>query len=363
LVDAIARPTPDGSSVTGSIVGIGSAWPRPAAQSDLWDEYFAAHFAEQPRAEAVWRNAGVTRRGGVVDPIAEDISGWGTEARMRRFAADALPLAVKAVERALAAAHIEASAVDQLTVVSCTGYSTPGLDVRLAEHLGLAPSTQRLHIGHMGCYAAVPALATAADAATARGRTSVTVCVELPSLHLQPPTPNLQQVVAHALFGDAAAAVVVAPGAPGLEVVDIVSRTDVTHAAEMTWDVTDHGFRMGLSPRVPAVLARSVREAVDSLLEPHRLAVGDVRGWAVHPGGPRILEVVAERLGLDEHQLRVSRDVLSEHGNCSSPTVLLILERLRCCTALEPGDPVVVLAFGPGLTLYGALLRQGPTGR
>jgi predicted naringenin-chalcone synthase len=363
LADAIAHPTFHGSPVTGSIVGIGSAWPRRTAQRDLWDGFFAAHFAGQPRAEAVWRNAGVVRRGGVIDPRTEDVSGWGTEARMQRFAAEALPLAADAVERALNSARIEPSAVDQLTVVSCTGYSTPGLDVRLAEHLGLAPSTQRLHIGHMGCYAAVPALATAADAATARSRTSLTVCVELPSLHLQPSTPNLQQVVAHALFGDAAAAVVVAPGAPGLEVVDIVARTDVAHAAEMTWDVTDHGFRMGLSPRVPAVLARHVREAVECLLASHGLVPGDVRGWAVHPGGPRILDVVADRLGLDEDQLRVSRDVLREHGNCSSPTVLLILQRLLCCTGLERGDPVVVLAFGPGLTLYGALLRQGATGR
>jgi hypothetical protein len=95
----------------------------------------------------------------------------------------------------------------------------------------------------------------------------------LSSLHLQPPSDDLQQVVAHALFADAAAAVAVAPGRPGLEVIDIVSRTDTARASEMTWDVTDHGFRMGLSPRVPA--------------GSHGLCIDQFAAWAVHAGGLR----------------------------------------------------------------------------
>jgi alkylresorcinol/alkylpyrone synthase len=141
-------------------------------------------------------------------------------------------------------------------------------------------------------------------------------------------------------------------------VLDVVARTDTAHAGDMTWDVTDHGFRMGLSPRVPAVLARHVGPVVAELLGAHGLRPADVAGWAVHPGGPRIVDVVAERLELDEHQLAVSREVLCQHGNCSSPTVLLILQQLRARTPFADGDHVVVLAFGPGLTLYAALLRQ-----
>jgi alkylresorcinol/alkylpyrone synthase len=119
----------------------------------------------------------------------------------------------------------------------------------------------------------------------------------------------------------------------------------------MTWDVTDLGFRMGLSPRVPDVLSRHVGSVVQELLDDAGLRTEDVAGWAVHPGGPRILDVVQEQLGLSDAQMAASRHVLAEHGNCSSATVLLVLEELA-----DVDGPVVAMAFGPGLTLYAALL-------
>jgi predicted naringenin-chalcone synthase len=131
----------------------------------------------------------------------------------------------------------------------------------------------------------------------------------------------------------------------------VVARTDSSTADHMTWDVTDLGFRMGLSPRVPDVLAKHVGDVVDELLGKAGLRVEDVAGWAVHPGGPRILDVVRDELGLTEGQMGASRHVLAEHGNCSSATVLLVLDELA-----DVDGPVVAMAFGPGLTLYAALL-------
>jgi predicted naringenin-chalcone synthase len=107
---------------------------------------------------------------------------------------------------------------------------------------------------------------------------------------------------------------------------------------------------------VPDVLALHVRRVVDELLERHHLTVADVTGWAVHPGGPRILDVVAEQLGLAESTLQASRTVLREHGNCSSATVLMVLDELTRTSPVAAGGHVVALAFGPGLTLYAALL-------
>jgi len=161
--------------------------------------------------------------------------------------------------------------------------------------------------------------------------------------------------VAHALFSDAAAAVVVVPGGGGYGVTEVVAVTDTSTADHMTWDVTDLGFRMGLSPRVPQVLSRHVRALVDSLLDRHGLRQSDVDGWAVHPGGPRVLNVVEAQLGLSQAAMATSRDVLARFGNCSSPTVLLILDELR--RRPERPERVVVLAFGPGLSLYAALLE------
>jgi alkylresorcinol/alkylpyrone synthase len=241
----------------------------------------------------------------------------------------------------------------------------------------MTDAVQRLHIGHMGCYAALPGLGATADFVTARQKPAVMLCLELTSLHVQPTTEtarsgsptaeDLQQMVAHALFSDAAAAVVLEPvgvagaggdAAPGLEVVDVVARTDVATAGHMTWDVTDLGFKMGLSPAVPDVLAEHAKPVVEELLGRHRLAVADVDGWAIHPGGRKIVEVVGEVLELPEPALAPSYDVLRDVGNCSSATVLLVLERLAQRVEVPAGGHVVAMAFGPGLTLYTALLRR-----
>ncbi len=348
--------------VTAAIVGRAHALPGEMGQDSLWSDFFEQHYGGSRLAAAVWRRSGVRTRHGVADPRVEDVSGWSTGARMRRFVAEALPLGKEALAGAMADAGLDPGDVGQLTVVSCTGYATPGLDVLLARDLGLPADAQRLSIGHMGCYAAIPGLATASDVAVARGRTALLLCLELTSLHVQPPTDDSQQMVAHALFGDAAAAVAVAPltapGRPGLEVLDVASRTESDHAALMTWDVTDLGFRMGLSPQVPRVLREHVGEVVDGMLARHGLVRDDVEGWAVHPGGPRIVDVVAERLGLDEAEVATSRAVLRDHGNCSSATLLLILDRLLGDGAVGAGRHVVALAFGPGLTLYATLLRR-----
>ncbi|HEV7654997.1 MAG TPA: 3-oxoacyl-[acyl-carrier-protein] synthase III C-terminal domain-containing protein [Mycobacteriales bacterium] len=343
---------------TARIVGMGHALPAAYSQQSVWDGFFAEHFRDVPLAEQLFTRSGVRTRHTVANPVHEDVSRWGTAARMERYLAEALPLGKDAVATALADAGLAAADVGLFAVASCTGYVTPGVDIRLARDLGMSDRVRRLFVGHMGCYAALPGLGTVADFTAARDRPSVLLCLELTSLHIQPPTTDVDQVVAHALFADAAAAVVLEPSArPGFEVVDVVAQTDVSTAEYMTWDVTDLGFRMGLSPRVPAVLAKHVRGVVDDLLGAHGLAAADVDGWAVHPGGRRILEVVQRRLELTDGALEHSYGVLRDHGNCSSATVLLVLERMRAAGVVAPGRYLVALAFGPGLTLYATLLR------
>jgi alkylresorcinol/alkylpyrone synthase len=349
------------------ITGAASACPPSRTQEQLWDGFFAGHYQQDRWARRVFMSAGVRHRHCAVDPVQEDVSCWTTGRRMARYVDEAVPLAADAVTRALAAADLSPAEVGLLAVVSCTGYATPGVDQQLAAKLGFPASLQRLSIGHMGCYGAVPGLGAVADYVTARRQPAVLACVELSSLHLQPPTTDLEQIVAHALFSDAAAAVVVEPAAGsladgpaglggGLAVIDIAARTVADAASLMTWSITDTGFRMTLDRQVPDVLAKHVGPAVDDLLARNDLRRGDVQAWAVHPGGPRILDVVADRLGLSDGDLAGSRRVLAEHGNCSSATLLLVLDELRR-GPLRPGAPVVAMAFGPGLTLYACLLR------
>ncbi len=344
-----------------SVAGIGIAHPPAATQQQLWDGFFDRYYTGVQRglAKRIFANSGVVTRHAAVSPLIEDVSSWSTARRMQRYLVEAMPLGKAAVGDALAAADLTPADIGMFAVCSCTGYVTPGLDILLARDLGMSAETQRLFIGHMGCYAALPGLGVVRDYARGNGKPAVLLCCELTSLHVQPPSAEAEQIVSHALFADAAAAIVIKPDmgtrpSGSLAIRDIVSVTDVTTSDHMTWDVTDLGFRMGLSAHVPDVLALHVATLVDGLLTRHGLSRADVDGWAVHPGGPRILDVVTRELDLGPDALAESRAVLAEHGNCSSPTVLLILDAIMRRT--QPPQRVLMLAFGPGLTLYAALL-------
>lgn len=349
------------------ITGTASAFPGTVSQENLWDGFFASHFGNRRAAAVAFASAGVQTRHAALNPLIEDVSGWSTSQRMDRYLVEAMPLGKEAVAGALDAAGIAPREIGLFAMASCTGYATPGVDIRLARDLGMSDSLQRLFVGHVGCHAAIPSLGAVSDYVISRGRPGLLLCLELSSLHIQPPSRDLEQVIVHALFSDGAAAFVVEPEGlasssepsrgPGLAVLDIAARTDMTTAEMMTWNVTDLGFRMTLSRHVPEVLGKEVGPLVDELLARNALTRADVDGWAVHPGGPRVLDVVGEQLSLPPGALDHSRAVLSEHGNCSSVAVLLAIDSLRHELQAMQGSTIVALAFGPGLTMYAMLLQ------
>jgi alkylresorcinol/alkylpyrone synthase len=371
--------------VTAWLQSLGSAMPeRVYKQAEIVESFFGKLPGWQPDWAEVFLASGVERRAAVIDVHRYYASQPTTAERMRTFTPAALRLGAEAARRALERGGPDAAAeVGDLVVVSCTGYAGPGLDVHLAADLGLGEGTRRLALGHMGCYAALPALRAASALVAASGQRALIVSVELCSLHLQP-AASRQDAVSQALFGDGAAAALIAPGgaaaasragaagrpgasgdpgapAPpspgGLEIVAARAATLPGSQDRMGWLIGDDGFHMSLSPRVPALVDRGLGALVEQLLEPHGLAPGDVAHWAVHPGGPEILERVQRRLRLSDEQLAPSREVLADGGNRSSATVLFILESMLGSGELRPGQWLVTLGFGTGLTLEALLLR------
>ena len=342
------------------ITAIASAFPPALAQDGLWNGFFKEHYHDRRAARLAYFATGIRERHAVVDPRDEDLSRASTAARMARYLAEAMPLGKEALSLVLERASLAADEVGLLAVVSCTGYVTPGIDVRLARDLSMSPDLKRLFVGHVGCHAALPTLDVVRHYVSSEQRPALVLCLELPSLHIQEASLALEDVVVHSLFSDAACAAVVHPGAPGssgLSILDAVSVTDAAWSDEMTWTVTDLGFKMTLSRHVPDVLAEFVGPLVDRLLARNGLGRDDVGAWAVHPGGPRVLDVVAQRLGISGADLGVSREVLEMHGNCSSATVLIVLEDMVVSARVGTGEYVVALAFGPGLTLCATLLQ------
>jgi predicted naringenin-chalcone synthase len=232
------------------------------------------------------------------------------------------------------------------------------VEIQLTKALRLPVSVLKTHVGFMGCHGALNGLRVAQAFCEADPTAQVLLCaVELCSLHYHYGWDG-EKMVANALFADGAAAVVVLPkgsdssGTLCLKATGSCLVPDSEDA--MTWRIGDHGFEMTLSPRVPDLIAAYLRPWLAQWLTTQGLSLEDIRTWAVHPGGPRILGAVAESLELPEQALAASQEVLAHCGNMSSPTILFILKRLQQSNA--PG-PWVALGFGPGLVAEAALIE------
>lgn len=292
-----------------------------------------------------------------------------TAARNQKYREAAVPLAEGVARAALAASGVAADEITHVVAVTCTGFFAPGLDIELVKRLGLPPDTQRTVVGFMGCYAAFNALRVAHGFCQSRPDARVlVVCVELCTLHFQI-EDTLESAVVNALFSDGAAAAVLAARpedeAHGkLAYADSHTLLDDDSMGDMTWEIGDTGFLMGLSPRVPGVIARHLPGYLDTLLGRNGLGQEDVGFWAIHPGGRAIVEKAQEVLGLTDEAVHDSFEVLRLNGNMSSPTILFILRRfLERHEALRAAGEEglangVAMAFGPGLTLEGCLWQR-----
>ncbi len=337
------------------------------------DRALLARLAERSGIEARHCAAfagGEGERSGIDASFHESADRPRTGARVALWSRAARAMATESAATALARAGIageEASRrVTHLVTASCTGFESPGIDAHLIATLGLAPTVSRLNVGFMGCHALVNALAAARHAVIAEPRaTALVVATEVSSAHFHH-SARLDQLVANTLFADGSAAIVVEGGCVGnaadtgggggsrgagcgADPLAIVATHSIRFAAsadDMAWRIGDHGFEMTLGASVPGRLEREVGGWVRGALAPHGRTVAEIGGWAIHPGGPRVLDAVAASLGLDQTAVAASRAVLRDHGNMSSATLGFILERLA---AAGTPLPWVALAFGPGL--------------
>lgn len=324
------------------------------------------------RMNAVFRRSGVERRGGVgmieVDGQLEhrwlvpDESGAigcpTTGERLSEFMQFAPDIACEASRKALERSSTSPSSVTHIVTASCTGFASPGIDHMIIDRLGLPRETRRTNVGFMGCHAALNAIRVARAFAMSDPDAVVLVCcIELCSVHFQA-GESRDAMMANALFADGSAATVISSGdlddADGLELIACASQYLPDSTDAMTWTVTDHGFQMTLDSSVPDRLESAVGGWVRSWLAEHDLTVPEIGAWAIHPGGPQIISAVRDALEIDEALCAPSRAILAEHGNMSSPTILYVLDRLF--RSDEP-RPWVALAFGPGLSAEGLLIR------
>ena len=262
-----------------------------------------------------------------------------------------------AVEDALAQVGLTSTDVDQLMTVTVTGVATPSLDARLINRLGMRPDTKRLPIFGLGCVAGAAGIARAADYVRAfPDQIAVLLSVELCSLTLQRQDLSIPNLIATGLFGDGAAAVVVAgaerelPAATGPLPRVVATRSVFYPDTErvMGWDISERGFQIVLSADVPNMAADHLGADVDRFLAEHGLGRSEIASWICHPGGPKVLEAMQSALDVPKEALGLTWDSLERVGNLSSSSVLLVLRDTLEQACPPPGSHGMLLAMGPG---------------
>lgn len=274
----------------------------------------------------------------------------------------ALELGEEAIRGATERAKVAPEDIGALFFVSITGVCSPSIDARLINRMGLSTRMKRIPIFGLGCVAGAAGIARAADYAKAfPNQAALLLSVELCSLTIQQDDLSAANLISSGLFGDGAAAVVVA-GADlnaqqGPEIVATRSTFYPETEYVMGWDISEKGFRIVLSRDVPDVVLRNLGRDVDEFLSEHSLTREDIGTWIIHTGGPKVLEATEQALGVQKGALDASWACLRRTGNLSSASVLFVLEEVMTNQRPAPGTWSILAAMGPGFCSEVVLLR------
>ena len=360
------------------ISAIGTANPihrfSQATIADFMLRTMTLHNGDARKLKTIFKASGIEYRHSVIEDYGRtnDFTFYSqaenfepvptTEKRINLFRANAVRLSKAAVENLLTKySAVKLQEVTHLIVVCCTGMYAPGLDIDLVKQLKLNSTVQRTAINFMGCYAAFNALKIAdAFCKTDPAAKVLIVCTELCSLHFQREGTE-DNILANALFGDGSAALLVEANTDSTLKLQIENfHSDLSKDGEqfMAWTVGDLGFEMKLSAYVPDIIRGGIKELTNSLLKKISKKLSDVKHFAIHPGGRKILQAIETELGIEKHQNASAYKVLEQFGNMSSPTVLFVLsDVISQLTTANKNERILSFAFGPGLTLESMVLN------
>lgn len=333
------------------IVALATAVPpfalRQADVKDWARRLFNGRTADIERLLPAFDNAGIETRYSCV-PLDWYGGPHGFEEKNRLYIEHAIELLERAARDCLGRAGVRSDAIDAVVVVSTSGIATPSLDARLGTRLGLRHDVIRLPIFGLGCAGGVLGLARAADLARAEpGRRVLFLVVELCGLTFRHADRSKSNVLATVLFGDGAAAALVACGASGPAIAAAGEHTWPDSLDVMGWRVKDDGFGVLFSQDIPNIVRREFRSALDGYLARAGLAASDIDCFICHPGGAKVIQALEESLGLPAGALVHTRTVLRDFGNMSAATVLFVLDRVL---NENTRGRFLMSALGPGFT-------------
>ena len=266
-----------------------------------------------------------------------------------------------------------AAAPENLVHVTCSGYSSPSVAQQAVINRNWE-TTQVTHSYQMGCYGAFPAIRTASSLISAslnNGRVDV-VHTELLSAHLNLTEFSVANTMICSLFADGFIGYSLYEEEVFMNDPDILEKKGLRILAsheviipdsleDMSWELGEYNFLMTLSKRVPVFIRKNIKSFLTVLCDKVGVDLEEEKAkmhFAIHPGGPKIIDYVVAAVGISKEQARWSYDVLNRLGNMSSATVPHIFNEIIDDATIAPGTKVVAMAFGPGLTATGLLLEK-----
>jgi alkylresorcinol/alkylpyrone synthase len=279
------------------------------------------------------------------------LKGWG-EAN-DHWIRTAVELGQCAIRRGLQNAGFDVRDAGALFFTSVTGIASPSIDALLINRLGFSPHTRRTPMFGLGCVAGAAGIARAADYVRAYPeQVAVLLAVELCSLTIQRDDLSTANLISSGLFGDGAAAVVIAGAECAVDLGPKILATRSVFYPEteemMGWNISERGFEIVLSREVPDLIRRKLGNDVDQFLHDCGHTRSDLGSWVLHTGGPKVLEATADALGLEDAELEASWACLRRVGNLSSASVLVVLEDVMKNRRPERGTLGLLAAMGPG---------------
>jgi alpha-pyrone synthase len=319
---------------------------------------------QRERIRRVYQKTRIGSRHMAIDPTDPEFDAFRRRPatirdRMNLFYEHAAPLAVEVAGRALAGHAPEE--IGQLVFVTSTGFIAPGVDVALIKQLGLSPTVSRVVVNFMGCAAAMNGLRTAADYVRAHpDMKSMVVCIELCSVNAVF-ADSVNDIIISSLFGDGCGAVVIGaspvqqPLAPGHVVIrDSFSRLFDDAEDGIVLGANHDGITCDLSENLPKYILAGVDPVVTEVLADNGLRKADVDLWAIHPGGPKIIEESVRSLGIPVEAAAPSWEILAKFGNMLSVSLLFVLELMASQADSDKAVSTgVAFSFAPGVAIEG----------
>lgn len=283
-------------------------------------------------------------------------------------------LAVEAATKALAEWGGERASITHVVMATTSVVNMPGVDLMIANALGLSPKLRRVMMYQTGCWGGAAILRVAKDIAENNAGARVLVLAsECTTIFFRAPSEEyLDGLVGQALFGDGAAAAVVGADPlpsehPLYEILWSGEMVVPNSLGAIDGHIMEAGMYYHLKPNIPKLVSTSIEEFVTDARAQAGNAECNELFWAVHPGGVAILNQIETQLELAPEKLRASRDILRDYGNMASACVLFVLDRVRCrskeahaATTGEGKQFGLLVGIGPGLTMECSVLKALP---